>query len=127
MRIFQVSVVFDPFCTLVGLATIAHEGGSTGGGGGTTLAVAVTEAVQLHVPAVLFVVIVYCVVALGGGMIVWTQEIPRGIFPGLRTPVVEFCSDQERDAPEPLVTVDGLIAIVQVGATVIALSERRAK
>jgi hypothetical protein len=104
-----------PFVTLFGLIEIVQLGGTIGGTT-TTTGAAVTRAVHEFVPAELLTTSVYGVIAFDGGVIVIEPDNPRSTFPGLRVPVREPVIFQVSTAPLPLVTLFGLIEIVQLGS-----------
>jgi hypothetical protein len=87
-----------------------------GGGTTTTTGAAVTLAEQELLPAELLTRRVYGVIAFDGGIILIDPDEPRSIFPGLRVPVREPVIFQVSTAPLPLVTLFGLIEIVQLGS-----------
>jgi hypothetical protein len=89
--------------------------GGTIGGTTTTTGAAVTRAVHEFVPAELLTTRVYGVVAFDGGTILIDPDEPRSTFPGLRVPVSELSIVHESTAPLPLVTLFGLIEILQLG------------
>ena len=124
--IFQVSTAPLPLVTLVGLIEIVQLGGTIGGTT-TTTGAAVTRAVHEFVPAELLTTRVYGVIAFDGGVIVIEPDNPRSTFPGLRVPVREPVIFHESTAPLPLVTLVGLIEIVQLGGTSTAVFARSAK
>ena len=100
-----------------------HVGGMTGGvtgvtGGTTTTGAETTDAVQELVPAVLVAVSTYGVVALIGGIITVDPDDPTSRFPGLMVPVSALIIVHDRVAPLPLMTLLGLILIVQISTGV---------
>jgi hypothetical protein len=103
-----------PFVTVFGLIEMVQVGSGTGGGA----AEAVIAVTHVLVPPVFVTERIYWVVVFEGGITDCVPEIPTGIAPGFKIPVLVPLILQERMLADPFCTDDGLLEMVQVGGGV---------